>query len=372
MTTESNQRFSSLDIVRGLAALSIFLTHWGRWVIDYAAEPSKSIIEAPLRILKFIWQGGGIHPGVIVFIVLSGFCIHLPQARSAKVLEETGFWKFYAIRRAVRILPIYWVALLFGILSTWIMSDSNPVLPLAFSFSGVAEIARFFVPPKNLYPGNRPLSTVAVEILLYASYPLFIRVYQKRGLSTLLGIGLLFYSFVGVLRYLRVPPALINGTYFEFVIYWLIGALCAHFFYFDIRHQIVNRRTLASSALLVAVYLILTHIIHIKGFHVVTTLLLAIATGVTLVALLSLEFHNKLPLANGRRVLAFWGERSYSLYVIHTPMILLTRLYCDRYLHISSYVPWIALIITLLAAEFIFKAVEAPSHRLARRLASTM
>src|SRR6185295_12434270 len=53
------------------------------------------------------WAVGG-GPAVVVFIVLSGFLLNLPLARTGELDGGLGgFWR----RRAWRILPAYWVAL---------------------------------------------------------------------------------------------------------------------------------------------------------------------------------------------------------------------------------------------------------------------
>jgi hypothetical protein len=52
---------------------------------------------------------------------------------------------------------------------------------LFFSFLGLGEIGRLIYPLDIFYPGNSPLITVGVEILLYASYPLVLFVLLRFG-----------------------------------------------------------------------------------------------------------------------------------------------------------------------------------------------
>jgi peptidoglycan/LPS O-acetylase OafA/YrhL len=60
--------------------------------------------------------------------------------------------------------------------------------------------------------------------------------------------------------------------------------------------------------------------VHIKGFHVATTLLLALLTGGSLISLLTLESNTQRQ-TNIAAAMALLGARSYSFFVVHTPVI---------------------------------------------------
>lgn len=367
------QRFLSLDIARGLAALSVLLTHWGQWTFTYAGPVSKSIIGAFLGLLEFIWRGGGIHPGVVVFIVLSGFCIHLPQAKHPERLKQNGFWKSFTLRRAIRIMPVYWVALAIGVTSVLIMGTNNGSenhaisFKLLFSVTGTAEVARFFNESSEFfYPGNGPLSTVGVEMLLYASYPLFLFIHKKIGLTALLIIGLASYLSIAILRFQGVPPGFVHGTYLEFMLYWIIGAVCAEIFVHASHRRSSMRWVKAMVLFLTATYFVLINFVNIKGFHVATTLLFALAAGAWLILVLYIEGGNKNPMGRIYRLLSFAGDRSYSLYAVHTPIIFLSIYLLGSPNLLHEIYPWLILMITLFAAEAIYRFVEYPCHRYAR------
>ena len=120
------QRYYSLDIVRGMAALSVLLTHWGGWTFYFTDSTTKHVIVFFQNIFKFsLWNGGGIHPGVVIFIVLSGFCIHLPLAASPNLIAQSGFWRIFTLRRSIRIMPVLFIALLLGIISLLVIGSDN-------------------------------------------------------------------------------------------------------------------------------------------------------------------------------------------------------------------------------------------------------
>jgi peptidoglycan/LPS O-acetylase OafA/YrhL len=89
----------ALDGVRGAAALLVVLTHVG----FQTGETSRGLHGALLARADF---------GVALFFVLSGLLLYRPWV----VADATGgpdpSWRRYLRRRAVRILPAYWVALL--------------------------------------------------------------------------------------------------------------------------------------------------------------------------------------------------------------------------------------------------------------------
>ena len=272
-------------------------------------------------------------------------------------------------------MPVFWVALLLGVISVLLMNPTvaNPNAQaingdLLFSVFGIAEIIRFFG-VTALYPGNGPLSTVAVEMLLYASYPLFLFIHKLYGLIALLLFGLFLYSSIIFARMLGIDPLFLQGTWFEFVLYWLIGAVSAGFYVNWCKKT--GNKSLIKKILIVAsgylFYLLLISFVHIKGFYVVTTLLLALLTGASLIILLTLESKLSKRQTKIAAIMAIVGARSYSLYVVHTPVIFITIWFFSKYTSLPelSY-SVLTLMVVFIATELMFRFVEKPSHRYAQ------
>src|SRR5215475_3247177 len=92
-------RVIGLDGIRGLAALFVVLNHiFERAWPDYPAHPAP---------FWAAWMTYG-RFAVIMFIALSGFSLGLGPARAGWRFKSIGT---YAHRRAWRILPPYWAAL---------------------------------------------------------------------------------------------------------------------------------------------------------------------------------------------------------------------------------------------------------------------
>ncbi len=108
MANDARPRLHFLDGLRGLACFYVLLFHAGTQKVE---EPGT--YSAALRpLMSFLEQG---KHSVVFFIVLSGFSLMLPVARSGTGALNGGFGG-YIYRRARRILPPYYVALLVSIL----------------------------------------------------------------------------------------------------------------------------------------------------------------------------------------------------------------------------------------------------------------
>ena len=109
-------RLSSLDALRGLAALAVVLSH--------VAEPGGSVGSAELRPAAVRWLAEVLahgRVGVVLFFVISGFCIHLRWARARAegrdaAVDFASFWR----QRFTRLYPPYLVAMaIYLAIETW-------------------------------------------------------------------------------------------------------------------------------------------------------------------------------------------------------------------------------------------------------------
>ncbi|HEY1522556.1 MAG TPA: acyltransferase [Solirubrobacteraceae bacterium] len=106
--------------------------------------------------------------GVTVFFVISGFLLYLPYARAIRDGDPLPSWRSYARRRAVRILPGYWVALtILGVASL-----AGSVFTGAWwSYYGLAYIYN----PATLIGGLGVSWSLCVEATFYLCLPFFAR-----------------------------------------------------------------------------------------------------------------------------------------------------------------------------------------------------
>ncbi len=93
-------RFPALDAVRGMAALAVVGFHAYK---DVAGRP---LLDTPIGTLFLALDWG-----VPVFFVLSGFLLYRPFAAAAAGGTARPASMAFLLRRAVRILPAYWLVL---------------------------------------------------------------------------------------------------------------------------------------------------------------------------------------------------------------------------------------------------------------------
>jgi peptidoglycan/LPS O-acetylase OafA/YrhL len=92
---EQRLRLHYLDGLRGLASLYVVSVHINR----YMGEQVPQVLQLVGKTLRYGFFAVG------VFIVLSGYVLMLPTARSQSSYFSGGLWN-YILRRSRRILPV--------------------------------------------------------------------------------------------------------------------------------------------------------------------------------------------------------------------------------------------------------------------------
>ncbi len=354
-----------LDIIRGLAALSVFLAHAAYAYFSDDAWISRAVSAYSKIFQATFWANGGLHPGVIVFIVLSGFCIHMPLARQPALRYGKGFWYVYAKRRIIRILPTFALGCALGIFAVKLTGQSIP------STNGIAEYFLYlgmisfgaFLPIGGGPPGNEILQTVIVECWLYVTYPLTLFAMRRFGVVALLVVAALF-SVVPVLFILSgAEPAWAGSSWYTFYPYWVFGVLAADA---SQNKEEYGRISLWLVALAFVVYVLVCHLLQFKGAHYPKSILLALWAALLLRTLAGRKHRADSQL---KRVAGKFGEMSYSFYAIHLPLITLLPLMIENKSFATPVLVQVGLLgFTLLITVLCFCAVELPSHKLAQSL----
>ena len=175
LKTPAKLHLEFIDGIRALAALFVMVCH-------AYFEPANGYYAG--RLMNHLGLTYG-HLAVDVFIVVSGFCLMLPVARRA---DELGDVKKFFVRRARRILPPYYAALLLSIL--FILTTAHALtgtvwdnsLPLTWPqiLSHVFLVHDF---PLGLKGGsiNYPLWSIAVECQIYLMMPLLVLSLRRFG-----------------------------------------------------------------------------------------------------------------------------------------------------------------------------------------------
>jgi peptidoglycan/LPS O-acetylase OafA/YrhL len=187
-------RWDFIDGLRAIAALYVVFAH--TFSEQTGGHFRNKWLEVP---------GSWAHFAVGVFIVLSGYCLTLPIARKN---DEVGSLQEFFRRRVRRIVPPYYATLVISILllatvsgqKTGGFSDLN--LPLKTD-TVVTHFLLIHDLPLHVQGGkiNYPLWSIAVEFQIYLLMPLIAFSLRKAGnVCTLLwtmALGLLHFTFHG-------------------------------------------------------------------------------------------------------------------------------------------------------------------------------
>lgn len=323
-TSQQLQRIKGLDSIRFLAAFWVMMYHVG-------TAPVYNHFERDTLFLKFI--GAGMDclfngpAAVIVFFVISGFCIHYPQSRGRKIIVM-GFLG----RRYIRIL-----------------------IPLLICLGGTHMIGL-----STDTVGDLVGWSIECELIYYTAYPILKVLSRKIGWLGLFAITMplsLFYvsqTHPGAMMY---PSFGLWGNALLGLPCWLLGCKLAES---PVRNYNSKAILFSRVGILVGGIVTFSLMLHARIGFPWTLNLLAIG----------MYFWLGLEIAHFQQfspplTLESAGSWSYSLYLIHGPIAELTQKY-----QVDSHFPvvfWgVQLCIILLCSYLFYLVVERPSHQLAR------
>lgn len=362
-----SNRLGFLDITRGLAALSVVCIHMDTSYLNKNGSLFGIIQYVFTIFLNIFWVNGGMYPGVIIFIVLSGFCIHLPQAKKRNL--DLNIIEF-AHKRFFRIYPVLIVAYVLGIIANTISEHGN-----SSSIENVINNLLFISALLPLQPpsGNPVLHTVIVECVLYCCYPFGLKLLKSTSWIVLLfGCFSLYILNTSWLFLSSADPVWIQRNICSLLCYWWIGAFAVELCYGRWAHALIKG---IHCILLYLVYFIFCFTVHFKGIHFINSLLLAIVVAFFLMFFFQKNKRkvvnyniSNLVLIRIRTVFMKIGEMSYSLYVVHVPVFTLTNYYFfqEALLHEKIFYCVNLLIITI-STVLLYRLVEKPSHQHAQK-----
>lgn len=342
----SPARLPVVDALRGVAALAVLFFH------SLAAFDSPASLHPVLRGIQRLTEHG--HLGVSVFFALSGWCIAQRLQSAWRSRETAGH---FLGDRCLRIYPTYWAALLAALALRLLavpfrdttLSANLPAGPHAW-LADVLLLQPYF----NTAPYLLVSWTLVFEIGFYVAATFGLGARQ-------LGARTVWLVVAGLLACVPIDPDL----HFPGSFLWhrwpdfFSGA-----FAWWIAHRTTGRARLAWTTLLLAVGLAspVGPADPVRWTAVTTALLLLVCVG-------------RSASARGAwlQPLAWVGAFSYSLYLIHTPVMSPFMNLAGRFVSSTSLLfvgVWAAsLVIALAAGWLLYRGVEQPAEGWRRRLA---
>ena len=177
-------RLDFLEGIRGVLAVYVVLGH-----LCSMADPSHLAGKAShsprwLQLLMVPFGYG--HLAVAGFIVISGFCLEMSIFRRSR--GQIGLFSGFYRRRARRILPPYYAALVLSIVvSLTITSQLGSQMPFAIYLPvTLKNVLAHLLLVHNLrldwmYKLNGVLWSIAIEAQLYVFFPFLVRAFERVG-----------------------------------------------------------------------------------------------------------------------------------------------------------------------------------------------
>lgn len=307
--------FTFADGLRALAALTITVYH------AYLYTGRRGEAERNLPSLKVLSLGDFAVP---MFIVLSGFVLMLPVARTATLVFRGGHWDFFR-RRARRILPPYYAAIaLFLVMIAVIPIMNEPTRTQWDSKIPVTErgVVSHLLLIHNLRPQwafkiDGPAWSVATEWQIYLLMP-FLLLPVWRGLGAKAGV--VVAVFAGWSVHLLWPQ--LDAAHLWYLGLFAMGMAAAHVVARDVAIPRLGLLTAASVLAVVAGFTYWFDEVHDNMYLAETGLGIAMGLVLAWMGQRSMQgrptfWHAVL----GWRPLVWIGLWSYSLYLVHSPLL---------------------------------------------------
>lgn len=193
------RRSPAIDALRGIAVLAVLLDH-----LPFSGSLTPATVAGSAAVPVFpSWLSDALSVGqygVNLFLVLSGFCIHMRWARRGDLMERVDFLPFWR-RRLHRLYPPYLVALLASIAGLFVLhgvlGHAGPSLHQQLGYASSSQLAvdvlLLLILSQNLNGashriGNPPFWTLALEEQLYLLYFPLLGMRRRWGWRVTLGV----------------------------------------------------------------------------------------------------------------------------------------------------------------------------------------
>ena len=301
---------------------------------------------------------------ILLFFLISGFCIHYPNTLS----DSKPCWKIYFKRRFWRIYPTYLIAILLTSVISYFCHIQWGDIDWNFErILRVATVSQNYPPGNGQFLTNPSLWTIPLEIEFYVLYPLAFFCILKFGFFTLLILSVGF-SVLGI--YLtKIGLHWVSFTSLFLWPSWLLGAWIASL---HRENKLSKLKILPVSSILI-LFLIIALASRLQKWVEWTQY--AGWTGFYF-ALFLIFLHFEKSISRRRenlffKSLAWLGQISFSLYLIHFPLFKLFgfmhRSYFDE--KPANFLISLAYLIPVCLLAWIFyRLIELPIHKWSKRL----
>lgn len=362
-TVQGKKHSPELQSIRGIAAL-VVLIHHSSFYLSY--DPS----------IKYVFECiFNAHAAVVIFFVLSGFVLTISLKKNDMNLSSILY--FY-IRRGFRIYPALWFAIIIG--SLYVFLGERIPFPDNISTWGVGMFHRDGIHIKSFIlglfgfglPVPIPIWSLSIEIIASIFMPVFVLILTRSKIAFVL-ISALF----AMLSLMNIDSDRLISAY---MIDFLFGA--AAFVIFEKSESWISDKKFLVIAISMSAFLVMIFFRQagpwrfLVSYHARIPSLVEALSASVFVGLVHTNAE-LFPLLR-RKVCIWLGDISYSLYVIHLPILGLLALILGSIFHLSIFIesPFIATlllialtaVISAIIADFSYKFIEVPAIQLGKKV----
>jgi peptidoglycan/LPS O-acetylase OafA/YrhL len=356
--------------MRALACLVVFVNHaYGQtWYADHDEFP-----RGLLSIFTYSLVAG--HLAVTVFIVISGFCLALPVLANGDKLR--GGSKTFFKRRVLRILPAYYgsVALCLALIYTVIGEPTGTLwdVPITVKWPGVTgtAIVSHLLLLQDLFATskiNYVLWSIAVEWHIYFLFPVIVWCWARYGPKWVVPVAMVLGYALRIgfasTRVARASP--------QYVGMFTLGMLAAYVTQSSREEYVRLRERLPWGWIAAIAFLVTCGLTRYWGWSLAVERfpVLDFPVGVMAACLLVVASRETSPWAHvfSWKPIVFMGTFSYSVYLVHAPLLQLLWQYVVRPIGLGDdacfyFLMTVGFAAVLAGAYVFFRAFELPFMR---------
>lgn len=376
------KRIDSLDSLRGIAAMVVVIFHCllsfhifydANYLNKFANEFVKYFTITPLHSL---WAG---KEAVLLFFVLSGFVLAIPFYEG----RNTTYF-IYIVRRFFRIYIPYITVMLLSALLVFLFLDFKDISGLSSTYNNRWEhsvslkaiLSYIFMINYDTSNVNGVVWTLFHEIRISFILPLFIAIILRfnliKGIVLSLGLNVVMYltldalTFFGGDAFLSIIATLKSSLYY--CTFFILGAVLSKY-----RVQLVNMNFVPAvfKLLLFVISLLLINcrwVDVVFGINNDKIMDVISVTGILLLfsVVLASDFIKGILT---KKPLLWLGKVSFSLYLIHIPVLMLTTIFLGKIIPLEIAFVLVPLI-CLPIAHITHRFVEVPANVFGRNLSN--
>jgi len=329
-------KFDGIQSLRFVAALLVVVTH----STFYAGERLDGSIET--------WSFGTV--GVDIFFVISGFVMVISTGGLAGTKDG---WKYFGMRRLVRIVPMYWIATTIKLLT--LIALPSAVLHAQLD-PGKTVLSYLFLPSRNFEGRVEPLLgvgwTLTFEMFFYFVFTIALLLRVKP--IWFCAIVLSLCALGNIVRPDEWAPALVYLN--PILLYFLAGMIVGQWI-----HDGSIRRLVAWMSYVLALWLVIPLADGEFSADDISLLIRHISVVALIIVVVASDswISGRVP-----RPIIYMGDASYSLYLFHplmapiVPVVLAMIGFRNGGLSVV-----LSILTAVIGAALVFRFVERPITR---------